>query len=117
MSSLPLVGRLAHFPVSDDGWEDQSEEASLELEAQLRDLIGFGGPPDGLAERLAVQARGGWTVCSLLAESLVPAEARGTGLEDSEGRTPPFTELQALQLVVRILGALSGDMTGDTVPG
>ncbi|CAJ1444324.1 unnamed protein product, partial [Effrenium voratum] len=66
----------------------------------LARLVGFEGPEDSLAERLAFQEED-----ESLAAELV------TCLQGGE-----LAEVQALRALVRILGTLAGDATGDTTP-
>mmetsp|Transcript_86822 Transcript_86822/g.194439 ORF Transcript_86822/g.194439 Transcript_86822/m.194439 type:complete len:405 (+) Transcript_86822:98-1312(+) len=71
---------------------------------KLQKLLGVYGPPPGLAEELSRSASG-----TGLRSILVACLAQ-------EGGSAAFTEMQALTLIVRLLGSEAGDLNGDDLP-
>ncbi|CAE6962521.1 unnamed protein product [Symbiodinium natans] len=84
-----------------DATDGLDELALLDATEELRGLVGFEDPEVDLAHRLAFRQQGRAALAPLVA-SLRAGE--------------PLPELSALRCVVRILGTLAGDPTGDTVP-
>lgn len=70
--------------------------------ADLRRLVSYMGPEERLAGRLALQDAD-LTAVGILVDAI-------------RGDSPELQEIQALRAIVRILGTLAGDATGDTVP-
>jgi len=70
--------------------------------ADLRRLVSYMGPEEKLAGRLALQDAD-LTAVGILVDAI-------------RGDSPELQEIQALRAIVRILGTLAGDATGDTVP-
>lgn len=81
-------------------------EALRYAEAQLRQLLDPCGAPEGAAELLARDR----SVAQQVEELLVRCLSAGSGAAERS-----FTELEALTLVVRLLGAGAGDLLGDEV--
>jgi len=84
------------------------------LEAELSALLSPDGSPPELAEQLATWASGR-KVSELLLRCLrvEPGRSPEETLGCSQGK--PFTRMQALIILVRLLGTETGDLSGDTV--